>query len=53
MEAIMLHWYRGAALIRNSPPPLVFHRALGIVLLKGPTGALFLMGEVPLYFTPI
>ena len=25
--------YRGTSLIRNSPPPLGFHRALGIVLL--------------------
>ena len=41
--------YRGASLIRNCPPPPDHHRALGIVLLKGPRGVLFLMSEVPLY----
>jgi len=28
--------HRGTSLIRNSPPPQGFHRALGIVLLWGP-----------------
>ena len=41
--------YRGTSPIRNSPPPPGFHRALGIFLLQGPRGALFLMGEAPLY----
>jgi hypothetical protein len=41
------------SLIRNSPTPWGFHRALGIVLLKGPRGALFLMGEAPLYGGPV
>jgi len=40
--------YRGTSLIRNSPHPQGHHRALGIVLLYGPRGALFLMSEVPL-----
>ena len=40
---------RGTSLVRNSPPPQDRHRALGIVLLYGPRGALFLMSEVPLY----
>ena len=40
--------YRGTSLIRNSPPPEGHHRALGIVLLLGPAGRLFLMSEVPL-----
>ena len=40
--------YRGTSLIRNSTPPWGHHRALGIVLLYGPRGALFLMSEVPL-----
>ena len=39
--------YRGTLLIRNSTPPKDHHRALGIVLLQGPRGALFLMSEVP------
>ena len=42
--------YRGTSLIRNSTPPLDHHRALGIVLLQGARGALFLMSEVPLYY---
>ena len=41
--------YRGTSLIRNSPPHQVRLRALGIFLLEGPGGALFLMIEVPLY----
>ena len=40
--------YRGTSLIRNRPPPYDHHRALGMVLLQGPRGALFLMSEVPL-----
>jgi len=39
----------GTSLIRNSPPPQDHHRALGIFLLQGPRGALFLMNEVTLY----
>ena len=35
--------------IEHSPPPQHLHRSLGIVLLQGPRGALFLMSEVPLY----
>ena len=37
---------RGTSLKRNSPPPWGRHRALGIFLLYGPRGALFLMSEV-------
>ena len=33
----------------KQPPPQDLHRALGIVLLQGPRGALFLMSEVPLF----
>ena len=41
--------YRGTSLKRNSaPPPQDYHRALGIVLLYGPKGALFLMRKAPL-----
>jgi hypothetical protein len=40
--------YRGTSLIRNTPPTWGHRRALGIVLLQGPRGALFLMSEVPL-----
>ena len=37
------------ALKNQSPlPPEDCRRALGVVLLQGPRGALFLMGEVPL-----
>ena len=36
--------YRGTSLIRNNHPPSGFHRALGMVLLRGPRGVLFLMG---------
>ena len=45
--------YRGTSLIRNRPPPQDVHRALGIVLLYGPKGALFLMSEVPLHTTEL
>ena len=34
---------------KPTPPPEDHHRALGIALLRGPTGTRFLMGEVPLY----
>ena len=37
----------GTSLIRKKSPPSGFHMALGIVLLQGPRGARFLMGEVP------
>ena len=40
--------HRGASLIRNKPLPLEHHGDLGIVLLWGPRGVLFLMSEVPL-----
>ena len=40
--------YRGTSLIRNRTPPYEHHRALGMVLLQGPMGALFLLSEVPL-----
>ena len=43
--------YRVTSPIRNSSPPSDHHRALGIVLLQGPRGALFLMSEVPLYIS--
>ena len=33
---------------KQSPPLQDYHRALGIVLLQGPRGALFRMSEVPL-----
>ena len=38
----------GTSLTRKRTPPYEHHRALGMVLLKGPRGALFLMSEVPL-----
>ena len=44
--------YRGTSLIRNSAPlgPYrgTLRRALGKVQLQGPSGALFLMSQVPL-----
>ena len=40
--------FRGTSFIRNSPPPYGVHRASSIVILWGPRGALFLMGEAPL-----
>ena len=40
-------YYRGTSLIRNTHP-LRITRSLGIGPLKGPTGQLFLMSEVPL-----
>ena len=33
---------------KHPQPPLDRHRALGIVLLQGPRGALFFMSEVPM-----
>jgi len=39
---------RGTSLIRNHPSPEIHPTALGVVLLSGPTGLLFLMSEVPL-----
>ena len=39
---------QGSSLIRT-PPPLEPPWALGIGLLQGPTGRLFLMSEAPLY----
>jgi len=41
--------YRGISLIRDINPLQGHHRALGIVLLQSPKGALFLMSEVSLY----
>ena len=41
--------YRGTPLTRKSPPPQDRRRPLGIVLLQGARGALFLLSEVPLY----
>jgi len=41
--------YRDTSPIRRRPPPQDPPRTLGIGLLQGPTGGLFLMGEVPLY----
>ena len=42
--------YRGTSLISPTvDPPNDHRRALGKVLLQGPEGAQFLMGEVPLY----
>ena len=41
---------QGNLVHKNSTPPNGFHRALGIVLLQGLGGALFLMGEVPLHY---
>ena len=40
--------YRGTSLIRSSSPPQDHHRSLGIGLLQGPAGEVFLMSEVPL-----
>ena len=34
--------------MRPPPPPQDIHRDLGMVLLQGPRGALFHIGEVPL-----
>jgi hypothetical protein len=41
--------YRGTSLMRNSPPLRATNaiKALGILLLQNPRGALFLMSEVP------
>jgi len=44
--------YTGTSLMRNSPSPWGHHRAVGIVLLQGPRGALFLMSEAPMYLVP-
>ena len=33
---------------KKQPPPEDHHRSLGIGLLQGPTGGVFLMSEVPL-----
>ena len=56
-SVLVLQSYRGTSLIRNRLPPKDHLRALGIFLLKGPTGALFLLSEVPLYilwtFSPL
>ena len=41
--------YRGTSLTRKIHPPWNHHRSLGIGLLKGPTGRMFLVSEVPLY----
>ena len=41
--------YRYIARKKLLPPPLGHHRALGIVLLQGPSGVRFPMSEVPLY----
>ena len=38
--------YGGTSLIRNNPHLEDHHRALGIFLLKGPRGALFLLREL-------
>ena len=38
---------------KKQPLPQVHHRALSIGLLQGPTGGVFLMSEVPLYFQSI
>ena len=37
---------------KKPPPPLDHHRALGVGLLWGPTGGVFVMSEVPLYTPP-
>ena len=37
--------------MRNTHPSQGCHRAPGIVLMQGPRGALFLLGEVPLYYS--
>jgi hypothetical protein len=37
---------RGTSLIRNSPPPSGFHRALGMALLWGLSGRWLLMSEI-------
>jgi hypothetical protein len=36
-------------LIKKYPPPYDHRRALGMVLLQGLSGALFLMSEIPLW----
>ena len=40
--------YRGTSRIRNCAPPQDRHKALGIVLLKGPMGGQLFMSEEPL-----
>ena len=41
--------YRGGYFAHKThPPPWEHHKSLGIVLLKGPSGGLFLMSKVPL-----
>ena len=41
--------YRGTPLIRKHPNPQEHHRAIGIGLMKGPTGRRFLRSELFLY----
>jgi hypothetical protein len=43
------HGYRGTSLMINSHLPWDYHTTLGIVVLWGPGGGVFLLTEVPLY----
>ena len=40
---------QGYLAYKKTPPHQDHHRLLGIVLLQGPRGMLFLMSEIPLY----
>ena len=42
--------YGNTSLIGNNLPPWDHHRVLGLVLLQGPRGGLFLMSEAPLHY---
>ena len=43
------HIRQGYLAHKKRPPPQEHHRSLGIGLLKGPTGGVFVMSKVPLY----
>jgi hypothetical protein len=44
-----VHTLQGYLAHKKPPPPLRLPRALGIVLLQGPRGALFLVSQAPLH----
>jgi hypothetical protein len=51
LGAVHVQRYQGYIAHKKQPPPQDRPRALGMFLLQGPRGALFLMREVPLYST--